>query len=127
MKEYRRLDDTITMRYNRTTAQFRDRDRLGLSGKGNVQEQACAHLWKELVGTSTFLVVRRDPDTTTENWKRRKDIIDYCVGVVDVSLEEKRRVLFSQEADPATQRKVKGALYAEEVKVRFHIHCLRPQ
>jgi hypothetical protein len=39
------------MRINRTTAQFRDRDRkLGASGKGNVQEQACAYLWLELVG-----------------------------------------------------------------------------
>lgn len=127
MKEYRRLDDTIAMRYNRTTAQFRDRDRLGLSGKGNVQEQACAHLWKELVGMSTFLLMRQDPDTITENWKRRKDIIDYCVGVVDVSLEEKRQVLSSQEADPATQWKVKGALYAEEVKVRTLTHGSRLQ
>ena len=50
MKEYRKLDDSITMRLNRTTAQFRDRDRLGIAGKGNLQDQACAHLWKELVG-----------------------------------------------------------------------------
>jgi hypothetical protein len=50
LKEYRKLDDTVTTRINRTTAQFRDRDRLGASGKGSVQEQACAYLWKELVG-----------------------------------------------------------------------------
>ncbi|KAH8105959.1 caffeine-induced death protein 2-domain-containing protein [Cristinia sonorae] len=98
MKEYRRLDDTITMRYNRTTAQFRDRDRLGLGGKGNAQDQACAHLWRELV----------------ENWKRRADIIEYCVGVVDVSVE-KRKALLAGDADPSAQRKAKGALYAEEV------------
>ncbi|TCD70822.1 hypothetical protein EIP91_001512 [Steccherinum ochraceum] len=103
MKEYRKLDDTITMRYNRTTAQFRDRDRLGLGGKGNVQDQACAHLWKELV----------------ENWKRRRDIIEYCVEVVDVSLDDKRTVLASDDTDPATQRKVKGALYAEETQRRL--------
>ncbi len=39
------------MRLNRTTAQFRDRDRLGATGKGNFQDQACAYLWQELVGT----------------------------------------------------------------------------
>lgn len=50
MREYRKLDDSITMRLNRTNAQFRDRDRLGLGAKGNVQEQACAYLWEELIG-----------------------------------------------------------------------------
>ena len=50
LKEYRKVDDAVTTRINRTTAQFRDRDRLGASGKGSVQEQACAYLWKELVG-----------------------------------------------------------------------------
>jgi hypothetical protein len=50
LKEYRKLDGTVTMRINRTNAQFRDRDRLGATGKGNVQEQACAYLWQELVG-----------------------------------------------------------------------------
>ncbi|KAF8484704.1 caffeine-induced death protein 2-domain-containing protein [Russula ochroleuca] len=67
LKEYRKVDDAVTTRINRTTAQFRDRDRLGASGKGSVQEQACAYLWKELVA----------------NWKRRAEIIDYCVKVVD--------------------------------------------
>lgn len=51
LREYRRLDDSITMRLNRANAQFRDRDRLGTGGKGNVQDQACAYLWKDLVGT----------------------------------------------------------------------------
>ena len=55
MREYRKLDDSITMRLNRTNAQFRDRDRLGVSAKGNVQEQACAHLWLELIGTYTHV------------------------------------------------------------------------
>jgi hypothetical protein len=51
LREYRKLDDSVMMRINRTNAQFRDRDRLlGASGKGNVQEEACAHLWQELVG-----------------------------------------------------------------------------
>ena len=118
MKEYRKLDDSITMRYNRTTAQFRDRDRLGL-GKGNVQDQACAHLWKELVGMSlkvpTLLISLAK--VRAENWKRRTDIIEYCVGVVDISLDEKRRELSVAGSDTATARKMKGALYAEEVKV----------
>jgi len=65
LKEYRKLDDTVTMRINRTTAQFRDRDRLGASGKGTVQEQACSYLWQELV----------------ENWKRRTELINYCVEI----------------------------------------------
>ena len=53
MNQYRKLDDSITMRYNRTTAQFRDLDRLGV-GKGTVQDQACAHLWRDLVGTFLY-------------------------------------------------------------------------
>ncbi|KAI0307105.1 caffeine-induced death protein 2-domain-containing protein [Multifurca ochricompacta] len=67
LKEYRKLDDAVTMRINRTNAQFRDRDRLGTSGKGSVQEQACAYLWQELV----------------DNWKRRAEIIEYCVKVMN--------------------------------------------
>lgn len=50
LREYRRLDDTITMRLNRSNAQFRDRDRQGLGGKGSIQDRACAYIWKELVG-----------------------------------------------------------------------------
>jgi len=50
MREYRKLDDAIVMRLNRTNARFRDRDREGTGGKGSVQDQACAYLWKELVG-----------------------------------------------------------------------------
>ncbi|KAF8272052.1 caffeine-induced death protein 2-domain-containing protein [Lactarius quietus] len=67
LKEYRKLDDTVTMRINRTTAQFRDRDRMGASGKGTVQEQACSYLWQELV----------------ENWKRRTELINYCVEITN--------------------------------------------
>jgi hypothetical protein len=57
MREYRKLDDSITMRLNRTTAQFRDLDRTGgVTGKGNVQDQACLHIWRELVGASFQLM-----------------------------------------------------------------------
>ncbi|KAL0949974.1 hypothetical protein HGRIS_009989 [Hohenbuehelia grisea] len=48
LKEYRRLDDSIVMRINRTNAQFRDKDRLD-PVKGNLQDQACAQVWKELI------------------------------------------------------------------------------
>lgn len=49
LREYRRLDDTINMRLNRTNAQFRDRDREGKS-KGNVQDETCMYIWQSLVG-----------------------------------------------------------------------------
>ncbi|ETW75710.1 hypothetical protein HETIRDRAFT_422381 [Heterobasidion irregulare TC 32-1] len=105
MKEYRRLDDTITMRLNRTNAQFRDRDRLGTGGKGSVQDQTCMYIWKELV----------------ENWKRRTDVIEYCVGVVDQSMEQKRQALGEKVGDPVEQRKIQGDLFADEVK-RNQVH-----
>lgn len=50
MKEYRKLDDSITMRLNRTIAQYRDMDRVGSTGKGTVEERACLQVWRELVG-----------------------------------------------------------------------------
>ena len=59
MNQYRKLDDTITMRLNRSNAQFRDLDRNGLAGKGTVQDQACAHLWRELVGEPLLHTLRR--------------------------------------------------------------------
>lgn len=43
--------------------------------------------------------------------------MDYCVNVVDRSIEEKRRLLETTDANPTNQRKIQGALYAEEVKV----------
>ncbi|CCL99422.1 uncharacterized protein FIBRA_01440 [Fibroporia radiculosa] len=93
------------MRINRTNAQFRDRDRQGLGGKGNIEEQACAQMWRELVA----------------NWKRRTEIVEYCVGVVDQSMDEKRKQLQQEAGDPATQRRIQGTLFAEEVK-RNQVH-----
>jgi hypothetical protein len=53
LKEYRRLDDTILMRLNRANAVVRDQERIHREkGGGTVQDQACASLWRELVGTS---------------------------------------------------------------------------
>ena len=54
MSQYRKLDDIINMRLNRTTAQFRDREKIGLSGKGDVEEQACAPVWRELIGAPAY-------------------------------------------------------------------------
>ncbi|VDC06300.1 unnamed protein product [Peniophora sp. CBMAI 1063] len=107
MNEYRKLDDAITMRMNRTTAQFRDRDREGHAGKGSVQDQACEYLWRDLV----------------ENWKRRESIIEYCVGVVDKSAEEKRVALQQDPsaADERMQRRIRAEMYAQETK-RNQVH-----
>jgi hypothetical protein len=39
------------MRLNRNNAQFRDRDRMGLSGRSaSGQDEPCLHFWRELVG-----------------------------------------------------------------------------
>ncbi|KAL0949971.1 hypothetical protein HGRIS_009989 [Hohenbuehelia grisea] len=106
LKEYRRLDDSIVMRINRTNAQFRDKDRLD-PVKGNLQDQACAQVWKELIA----------------NWNRRTKLVEYCVSVVDESLSEKRTKLESEapQADPSAMRKAQAALFAEEVK-RNQVH-----
>lgn len=53
MKEYRRLDDTITMRLNRNNAQWRDKDRMaGAAGipSSVASDAACESFWQELVG-----------------------------------------------------------------------------
>lgn len=51
MKEYRKLDDSVPMRLNRTIAQYRDMNRTGSAGKGTVEDQACLQVWRELVGS----------------------------------------------------------------------------
>jgi undecaprenyl pyrophosphate synthase len=52
-----------------------------------------------------------------ENWKRRAEIVNYCVNVVDQSMEEKRKSLTSEESDARAQRKTQAAMFADEVKV----------
>lgn len=104
LREYRRLDDTITMRLNRANAAVRDSDRSHSSTK-NIQEQACSNVWRELVG----------------NWKRRTELVGYCVRVVDQSLAEKQSVLEDDGEDAAAKRKAQGQIYAEQVK-RTQIH-----
>ncbi|KAJ7781249.1 caffeine-induced death protein 2-domain-containing protein [Mycena metata] len=105
LKEYRKLDDSITMRLNRENAMVRDQERVsGRPGKNTVQDQACANLWGELVA----------------NWNRRKQIIDYCVAVVDQSKEEKQRTAQVEE-DPSRRRKLEAAMYSDDVK-RSQVH-----
>ena len=120
LKEYRLLDDRINVRLNRTNAQFRDRDREG-KGKGNVQDDACIYLWKSLVGRLCLrlrVVVCLTP-ACLENWKRRTEIVSYCVGVVDKSMDEKRQSKQDQASDSSAQRQIQAALYADEVKVHL--------
>ncbi|KAG6919440.1 hypothetical protein DXG01_006323 [Tephrocybe rancida] len=47
LREYRRLDDSITMRLNRANAAMRDSSRLDNSS-GNIQDRACLNVWREL-------------------------------------------------------------------------------
>ena len=63
-------------------------------------------------------------DRREANWSRRRDIVGYCVGVLDESVEEKRQSLQDAGDDVSAQRKARGALYAEEVKVRTQTFLL---
>jgi len=106
LKEYRRLDDTIVMRLNRANATVQDQGRIhGGTGGGTVQDQACASLWRELVG----------------NWKRRTELLEYCTTVVDQALIDKRRTFEGQAEDPTSRRKIQGAVFEDEVK-RNQVH-----
>ncbi|KAJ7771349.1 caffeine-induced death protein 2-domain-containing protein [Mycena maculata] len=107
LREYRKLDDSITMRLNRENAMVRDQERSGRPGKGSVQDQACANLWQELVS----------------NWNRRKQIISYCVDVVDQSKEEKQKAAQIEE-DPARRRALEAAVFSDDVKAtqRNQVH-----
>jgi len=106
LKEYRRLDDTIAMRLNRANATMRDQDRIhGLRQGSSLQDEACEYIWRELVG----------------NWKRRTQLIEYCIAVVDQSLAEKRGALEGHEQAPPNRRISEGAIYEDEVK-RKQVH-----
>ncbi|KAK2466202.1 hypothetical protein APHAL10511_001844 [Amanita phalloides] len=101
LKEYRRLDDAIPMRLNRANAAMRDRERSSDQPlMGHVQDEACAYLWRELVA----------------NWKRRTQLIEYCVGAVDQSMNDKRKSIDEGNLDASSRRKVQGEMYADEVK-----------
>ncbi|KZV97273.1 hypothetical protein EXIGLDRAFT_608228 [Exidia glandulosa HHB12029] len=116
MREYRKIDDGITMRLNRTAAQFRERDRTPAAGPssasagpaGPLPDDACAFFWTELVA----------------NWKGRLQVVQYCVNVVDSSREAKRSVLalepkdlaLGEDQDARTRRRLQAEVYADEVK-----------
>lgn len=53
-----------------------------------------------------------------DNWTRREKILNYCVGVIDASKQEKQTTLESTSDDPRTQRKMQAALFGDETKVR---------
>ncbi|KAJ7129690.1 caffeine-induced death protein 2-domain-containing protein [Mycena epipterygia] len=105
LREYRKLDDSIVIRLNRENAMVRDQERIsGRAGKGTVQDQACANLWQELVS----------------NWKRRQQIIEYCVDVVDRSKEEKQMAAQAEE-DSRRRRAIEAAVFSDDVK-RNQVH-----
>ncbi|KAJ7700080.1 caffeine-induced death protein 2-domain-containing protein [Mycena rosella] len=105
LREYRKLDDSITIRLNREAAMVRDQERIsGRPGRGSVQDQACSNLWQELVS----------------NWNRRQRLIQYCVDVVDQSKEEKRRVAQAEE-DTAKRRTLEAEVFSDDVK-RNQVH-----
>lgn len=113
LREYRKLDDSITIRLNRENAMVRDQERSGRPGKGSVQDQACANLWQELVS----------------NWNRRKQLIAFCVDVVDQSKEEKQKAAQTEE-DPKRRRTLEAAAFSDDVKVNsqlsgFELSCLK--
>ncbi|KAJ3999009.1 caffeine-induced death protein 2-domain-containing protein [Lentinula boryana] len=106
LRSYRALDDTINMRLNRTTAFVHDQERQKASrGKMSAEEQACARLWQELVA----------------NWTRRRELIEYCVGVVDQSSKTKQEIFDSQTSSPSAIRKARAEMYSQNVK-RDQIH-----
>ncbi|QRV86745.1 caffeine-induced death protein [Ceratobasidium sp. AG-Ba] len=99
MREYRKLDDSVTMRMNRNLAQFRDRDRLS-SRRSVPQDEACLHFWRELVA----------------NWVNRTEIVNYCVAVVDRSMEAKRASIAGQDPKLDENKRTASSLYTDEVK-----------
>lgn len=69
-----------------------------------------------MISGHTGQLRRFQAEVRADESEARKEIVDYCVTVVDQSLDEKRVSINNDDADPAMQRKLKGALFAEEVK-----------
>ena len=60
MREYRKIDDSVTMRLNRTAAQFRERDGRG----GNqLDNGACGFFFTQLIGAFSI-----DPHASELFW-----------------------------------------------------------
>ncbi|KAJ7638802.1 caffeine-induced death protein 2-domain-containing protein [Roridomyces roridus] len=105
LREFRKLDDAITMRLNRENAMVRDQERAGHKGSGSVQEQACKNLWDEL----------------TANWKQRTRIISYCTQVMDQSKLEKEQAAETEEDAARRRRALDAAAFAHDV-MRNQVH-----
>jgi len=88
------------MRLNRSVAQWQDRDRH--AERSSSRQDPCEYLWKELVA----------------NWRGRKEVIDYCVDVMDKAVDQKRGSISGQEegldADRES-RSVRSSIFSEEV------------
>lgn len=56
----------------------------------------------------------------TENWRRRTEIISYCVEVVDKSIDAKQQAIEEFEEDAHSRRSTQAALYSDKVKV-YHL------
>jgi hypothetical protein len=105
---------------SQTNAQFRDRERQGSADKGNLEDQSCAHTWKELVGGFLlFLFLGRYGFylQRSESWRRRTELIGYCDKVVEAAMKEKRETMRNQPEDAVTLKKIQAALYHDQVKV----------
>ncbi|GAB1517144.1 hypothetical protein RhiTH_000188 [Rhizoctonia solani] len=99
------------MRMNRNLAQFRDidRHRSSRSGSPQLQDEACLHFWKELVALLQ--------STSTANWENRTEIVNYCVDVVEATMETKRQALAGQDPKLDENRRTASSLYTDEVKI----------
>jgi hypothetical protein len=55
------------------------------------------------------------------NWKRRTDLVEYCVAVVDRSIDDKLSASEELQDDPKAARKAKALAYSDQVKVRLYL------
>lgn len=53
------------------------------------------------------------------NWVNRTEIVNYCVAVVDKSMDAKREALAGQDLKLDENRQTASSLFTEEVKVRL--------
>jgi hypothetical protein len=50
-------------------------------------------------------------------WEHRQTVLNYCLNVVDTSLNQKRKSLEGQESGLDAKREAQNALFLEEVLV----------
>lgn len=51
------------------------------------------------------------------NWVNRTEIVNYCVAVVDASMDAKRESIAGQDPKLDENRRTAASLYTDEVKV----------